>query len=527
MKCKYESFCTVLVGLGKYFGSYICSYWLMHQDLRKSRTAHEYALKVKKQLPDTWIFWIQANTRVQFEQDYLGMASCLKLTGSETEPVSVEDVSRCLKQSHFGNWVMIVDNIDDDETLDGDRPILDLIPDNPKGSVLFTTRSKGIAFRLTSVDNIIPVDSLEPNEARDLFCANLGLKSTAVRETDKVPIAELLESLNYLPLAICHAGSYMSSQQIEISEYLQAFNTSEEAKTLLLNEEEFSQAPLRVGPVLRTLAVSLDYILKIDSRATEILSFMACLAPKDIPRSLLSDANNTDCMTTRSFMRAVGLLRGYHLIYSDNDSQMFDMHAIVHLATRTWLKSRDEFQHWSQNALISLFNYFPFSPSYESDNLSQCARYLPAAEAVLSNKDFPRDYDKERCLLAYRCSRYLQLTGRCGHAERFSKLSTELSAAALGEQCADHFAKQEHHANILRQNGDLTSAITIERDILAKRQRVPGIPLEDVFSSLNNLGLSLHGLGQYAEAEDLHRRALKGWQDVLGEGDPRTFSTLR
>jgi len=528
LECQERHIRVALHGLGG-IGHVTCSFVLSHLLIpclfRKSRAAYEYTLQIIKQLPDTWILWIRADTKLQFEQDYLGMASILSPTGTGTYPASFEDVLQCLRHSQFGNWVMIVDNIDDEELLGGERPIMDLIPQNPKGSVIFTTRSKGIATRLTSVDNIISVGNLEPSEAQDLFCANLGLNHTGIRETDKLSIAELLRSLNYLPLAICHAGSCMSSQQIEISEYLQVFNTSEDAKILLLNED-FPQVPMRVEPVLRTFAISLDHISKINSRATEIISFIACLAPKNIPRSLLPAAYDTDCLTARSFIRAVGLLRGYHLIESDNDSQMFEMHAVVHLATRMWLKSRDEFQYWIQNALSSVFNHFPNSPSYESDNLSQCARYLPAAEAVLSNEEFPPKCDSPRCLLAYRCSKYLQITGRYGQAMWFSTVSADLSATALGKQNPDHFAKQEHHATILRQNGDFTSAISIERDILATRQRVLGDADKDVFSSFNNLGLSLHGIGQYAEAEDCHRRALRGWRDLLGESDLYTLAGL-
>jgi tetratricopeptide (TPR) repeat protein len=488
--------------------------------------AYEYAMRITKRVPETWIFWIQANTKLQFVEDYLGMASCLNLTGTGASPASVEDVSQCLRHSNFGNWVMIVDNFDDGEILDGKRPVVDLIPDNAKGSVIFTTRSKGVAARLTSVDNIIPVGNLEPNEARDLFCLNLGLTYTELRETDQASVAELLRSLNYLPLAICHAGSYMSGQQIEISEYLQAFNTSEDAKVLLLDDEDFPQAPMRVRPVLRTLAISLDHILKIDSKAADLLSFMACLAPKSIPRSLLPTANDADCMATHSFLKAVGLLRGYGLIGSDNDNHTFDMHAVVHLATRTWLRSRNEFQCWIQKALLSVFKRFPNAPSYESDNLSECARYLPPAEAVLGHKEFPPEYDRPRCLLAHRCSQYLQITGRYGHAEWFSMISADLSAAAFGEDDPDHFTKQEDHATILRQNGDFVAAIRIERAVLSNRQRILGAKHRDTFSSLNNLGLSLHGLGQYSEAEDLHRRALNGRRETLDQEDYHTLASL-
>jgi tetratricopeptide (TPR) repeat protein len=488
--------------------------------------AHEYALRIIGQLPDTWIFWIRANTKIQFVQDYLGMASCLNLTRSGSSPASVEDISQCLKYSNFGNWLMIVDNVDDCEILDGEMPVVDLIPDNPRGSVIYTTRSKGIAARLTSIDNIISVGNLEPNEARDLFCVNLGLKYSEIRETDQVSIAELLRSLNYLPLAICHAGSYMSSQQIDSSDYLKVFNMSEDAKANLLDDDDFPQAAMRFGPVLRTLAISLEHISKLNSRAAELLSFMACVAPKGIPRSLLPAANDASCTTMHSFLKAMGLLKSYCLISSDNDNQTFDMHNLVHLATRRWLRSKNEFQCWIQKALLSLFDHFPNAPSYESANLSECARYLPCAESVLGHEEFPSKFDEPRCLLGHRCAQYLRITGRCGHAEWFSTISADLSAAAFGKDDHDHFTKQEDHATVLRQNGRFAAAIKIERAVLADRRRILGANHGDTFSSLNNLGLSLLGLGQYSEAEDLHRRALNGWRDKLGEDDSHTLASL-
>ena len=481
--------------------------------------------KTNRANPETWIFGVQANTKLQFLQDYLGIASCLQLSGTGDLPVSSQDVSRCLQDSHFGNWVMIVDNVDDSEILEGDEPSVDLIPTNAEGSVIFTTRNRTIAARLVSADNIILVDDPDPDEARDLFCQKANLTYSELCETDQNSIVELLRSLNHLPLAICHAGAFISGQQIAISEYLEIFSANEHARALLLDDESFPQGPVRARPVLLTFSISIDRVLQHDTLAGDLLSFIACVGPRNIPRLLLSRATDSDGVISSAFLKASGLLRAHCLITADSDNQTFDMHAVVHLATRRWLRSRNELYHWMQKALMAVFEGFPSVPSLESDSLSSCAQYLPHAHAVLKYKALSPEFDLPRCLLAHRCSQYLQITGCYNDAELFSTLSANLSGPAFGMDSPAHLTKQEDHGTVLWRNGKFSAAIQLHKTVLESRQRVLG-EHKDTLSSLNNLALSLQGLGQYAEAERLHRIALHGRENILGEEHPHTLASL-
>jgi tetratricopeptide (TPR) repeat protein len=497
---------------------------LIHQVFRKSSLAFQYATETNKALPGTWVFWIRADTKLQFLQDYLGVASYLNLNGTEDSPVSTQDVSRCLHDSHFGDWIMIVDNVDDDAIMDREESLVDLIPTNSKGSVIFTTRSRRVAASLVPADNIIRVDDPDSNEARDLFCQEAGLTHSELCETEQTSVSGLLQSLNHLPLAICHAGAFISGQQIAVSEYFEMLNAGEDAKALLLDDESFPQGPVRAKPVLLTLSISLDRLVKVDTLAGDLLSFIACVSPRKIPKSLLPSAVDHAGISV-SFLTALGLLRSHCLITADSDNQTFYMHSVVHLAARRWLRSRSQFHHWIQKAMKAVLGCFPTAPSLESGNLSSCAQFLPHAHAVLEYKDFPPELDLPRCLLAHRCSQYLQITGRYSHAEWFSRLSADLSGMVFGIDNPDHLTKQEDHGTVLYRNGKFAAAIRLQRAVLENQQRLLG-EHKDTLSSLNNLGLSLQGQGQYAEAEHLHRRALGGRQKKLGEDDPHTLASL-
>jgi hypothetical protein len=60
---------------------------------------------------------------------------------------------------------------------------------------------------------------------------------------------------------------------------------------------------------------------------------MACIDWKDIPQSLLPDSA---ALKTR--IEAIGTLRAYSFITKRGEAMVFDLHRLVHLATRSWLQ---------------------------------------------------------------------------------------------------------------------------------------------------------------------------------------------
>jgi hypothetical protein len=63
---------------------------------------------------------------------------------------------------------------------------------------------------------------------------------------------------------------------------------------------------------------------------------MSCVAQQDIPRSLLPLA------TKRKELEAIGTLRAYAFITKRDGRDSYNIHRLVQIAMRNWLKTRNE-----------------------------------------------------------------------------------------------------------------------------------------------------------------------------------------
>jgi hypothetical protein len=120
--------------------------------------------------------------------------------------------------------------------------------------------------------------------------------------------------------------------------------------------------------------------------------------------------------------KALGTLKAFSLISSNEADDTFDMHRLVHLATRNWLRLSSEFDSWAISCLKLMLEEFPFG---EYGTLDTCELYLPHANAALSYKQLSSANDVYRAHLAYRMSQYLQ------HRRHYNVANT-LAEQALG-----------------------------------------------------------------------------------------------
>ena len=83
----------------------------------------------------------------------------------------------------------------------------------------------------------------------------------------------------------------------------------------------------------RTWLVSFDQISDRNTVAADLLSFMSCIEPKAFPHSILPMVKPDERM-----IRATGTLCAYSFIIKRGDEDMYDIHRLVHLATRMWVE---------------------------------------------------------------------------------------------------------------------------------------------------------------------------------------------
>lgn len=311
----------------------------------KSQLALEYAYRRREEDSQLSIFWVQASNASRFEQDFLQIGRLANLPASHASSQDPkQSIKDWLSSECSGSWLMVVDAADESEVLFGARkaeePMIikglsEFLPQSPNGFVLFTTRNKKVGVKFATAAGIVTLPHMGAMDAEQLFMARSGENMTNGED-----MTELLGRLEYLPLAITQAGSYISENAISTSEYLRMFTFSESSRIELLSEE-FEDAARDGGvanPIATTYIISFEQINQSNPLAADLLSYMACLDDQSVPKDLL----NLPTSPVKA-SNALGLLKAYSLIVANSDGNSYSMHRLVHLATRNWLRTHARF----------------------------------------------------------------------------------------------------------------------------------------------------------------------------------------
>ncbi|KAH8591237.1 hypothetical protein B0O99DRAFT_520040 [Bisporella sp. PMI_857] len=405
----------------------------------KTQIALNFAYWVKENKPNFSIFWVPAISHASFEQTYTEMARkpCIR---RENDDNLMQSVRQYLSSEAAGRWLLIVDNADDIDMLRGTSGtrvgILDYIPDSESGLILFTTLHRDVAVDF-QVSGMVELNEMSPQEAESLL------------ET----------SLTYLPLAITQAAAYLNRNQISIAEYLGLLRGTEQDVIHLLNRQ-FSDNTRYKGSqnaVATTWLVSFEQIIKCDSAAADLLSFISCIEPKAIPQSLLPRSDSNEEM-----MNAIGTLRGFSFLVKRGGDETFDMHSLVHLATRIWIEQERLATKTMEKAICHLNVVFP---SDEHENRSLWRDCLPHAFAVLYNNT---NVDiKEKYELALRIEQCLLVDGRITEAVGCLEVCRSWWKSQLLEEHPDRLASEHELARAYLYNRQTKQAITLLEDVVA------------------------------------------------------------
>ncbi|KAF4444921.1 kinesin light chain, partial [Fusarium austroafricanum] len=342
----------------------------------KTQIALRFAYQVKEKRPEYSIFWLPVLSDEGAERAYAEIAKKLGLQKRSEDDDVKGLVCQHLSSAEAGKWLLIVDNADDQELFLGsiDKPGLEeYLPQSEKGMILLTTRSRQVAGEFAQYE-VIDVEQMDKKEAMNLLRTSLAQKQLL---QDEAVTIELLTYLAFLPLAITQAAAYLNQTRAPLRTYLSLLQNAENDTRVL--EREFRDNTRYRGSqnaVGTTWIVSFRQIQKSDQLAVKLLSFMSCIEPKAIPQSILpDDAEPYDLEL------AVGTLCSYSFLVRRGQSNVFDMHSLVHVAMRGWLKKQELERQVTYDATCHLASRFPTSNDAHHDVRRE---YLPHAMRLLS-----------------------------------------------------------------------------------------------------------------------------------------------
>ncbi|GIK05802.1 hypothetical protein Aspvir_009915 [Aspergillus viridinutans] len=482
----------------------------------KTQVALELAYRIRDRDKECSIFWVACTSYEVIEQTYLNMAQALGL--HDVKPAEVkEQVERYLSSEQAGKWLLIFDNADDMDMWlsdDGAGPALeDFLPQSEQGRILFTTRNRKLAVELTS-SNIIPIPDVDEDTALRILERSLVDKGLL---QDHLTAVTVLEKLAFLPLAITQASAYINKNGLSLSTYSVLLQEQEAEVVELLSEDFKDEGRYKdlQNPVITTWLISFKQIQRQDQLAADFLSFMACINPRNIPRSLLPVATSR-----KREIDALGLLNAYAFINGQDTG--IHLHRLVHIAMRNWLRQNALFSYWIRRAADQMRKVFP-DDHYTNRGLWR--EYLPHALSLAYEDEFTAQW-KEYTDLIENIADCLQSDGRYREAE---VLYTELIRIKQEETGPNHPSVLFTMAKLAltyRDQGRWSEAERLEVQVLELRKTVLGAEHPDTLTGMANLASTYWEQGRWNEAEKLELQVLEMRKTVLGTEHPDTLISI-
>ncbi|KLO97530.1 Uncharacterized protein Y057_8853 [Fusarium fujikuroi] len=377
----------------------------------KSQLAIEFAHRFAARSAEIWVFWVHASTQARVIEGFKSIADNVKLMGRNRPDANIlQLVFNWLSKVRNGKWLLVLDSADDSNVFlhstggnnNNGRKLVEYLPQSANGSILVTTRNKDLAFRLTGTFQAIhEIGPMTQEEALKLLENKLGTLSDANTAVD------LVKSLDLVPLAISQAAAYiqMRAPRTSLVQYLDEFRQSESKRVKLLGHDtgdlrrDLRQEGGASNAILTTWQVSFDHIRSRRPSATDLLSLMSFFNRQGIPESLLmpaensyntaqsinskdmtdSDSKGSGDETGNGFEDDLAILRDYCLIMMSDDASTFEMHGLVQLAMRRWLKAQGLQDKFIEKYITVMASSFPTG---DFENWTRCRALFAHVEAA-------------------------------------------------------------------------------------------------------------------------------------------------
>lgn len=433
-----------------------------------------------------------------------------------------------LESRHEGPWLMVIDNVDDrdiffkEHTRAGTPPSR-CIPQCANGTLLFTTRSRAIAIDVTISTQPIIIHQMGKGEGLEL------VKKRSPKEDSEDLILELLEVLEYIPLAITQATAFIAKRQKTVQYYLEQYRKSDETKTKLISYEfsDHGRQERSMDSVAKTWMLSFEAIRDENPRAAELLYLMAFFQHQGVPATLLQSEGEDE----GHFQDAADLLKEFSFVDAGVANLEFSTHRLVQLATKWWLEreASSETESWAAAALESVAAQFPAPYSdIDSKYFMLCEILLPHAEVMLRYefKTSKQEVELAKAKLLSSSGRYLYWTGSYREARSRFERSVQMNTHYLGEEHVETMTSTGLLGWVLALCYDDPNSVPILERLVKLRQGKLGNDDPRTIDALSDLAVAISTTGDFAGSEAMQREALARSEKRLGRHHGDTLNCM-
>ena len=519
------------------------------------------------------MLWIHGSSAARFEQGVREIAGLVKIRGRNDPKANIFQLVRgWLRGAKSGRWILVLDNVDDagflllepghsnqgtQERRNGSDTLFEHLPVCDHGSILITTRSEDAARKLVEHSDMISVGTMKDGDALRLLEKKLGDR------IDMTAAPDLATELENMPLALTQAAAYLKQMggRCSVRKYLEKLRKSDRSKTSILDEDagDLRRDREARNSIFLTWQISFEHVRKVRESAVELLSLMSFCDRQAIPEALVrrrnrnddagaqktnrdygnnnlggggSDSDDSDNVSATddegddlddAFEKDIRMLEGYSFVSATTDPSVLEMHRLVQVATRKWLKSQGQLEQWKEQYIDHLCALFP-PGSYE--NWMKCQVYYPHAQSAAELKPKRREALLQWATVMYNAAWYAWTRVSADDAEEMAVASMKVRVKTLGDHDDDTLSSQAMLALTKSSRGKWDEAEKLGVQVMETRKKVLGAQHPDTLTSMNNLASTYSDQGRWDEAEKLDVQVMETRKKVLGAEHPDTLISM-
>jgi tetratricopeptide (TPR) repeat protein len=250
---------------------------------------------------------------------------------------------------------------------------------------------------------------------------------------------------------------------------------------------------------------------------------MACLHERNIPESLLPEMDSK-----KDAVDALATLKGYSFVTRQtgneggiNHKALYDMHRLVHLAARNWLRKDGTLRDWKRACIVRLAELFPPRDHQYKDIWTA---YLPHAQRLCEDsgiEDLPEQYQ-----LLEKMGLCLFADGKYSEAVKAHAAVVHWRESKLGMSDKATLRAYNNLGEALNWKGDLRGAEIYLQKALQRQKEAVGAEQPTTLTSMGNLPLTYWNQGRWKEAKELQAKDLDICSRVLGAEHPDTLTSM-
>jgi tetratricopeptide (TPR) repeat protein len=331
----------------------------------------------------------------------------------------------------------------------------------------------------------------------------------------------LVKRLDYLPLALVFAGSYIA--KTTIAKYLELYNKSWQE----LHRQMKKRADYPERTIITTWQISFDEIERLDKRAAKLLRLWGYLDNQELWYQLLrwptwaQPAPNWFEQITSTeirFLEVIGTLLDFSLIEQNDNSETYSMHAVVH----DWIKAPSDSRKdngFLQMAITTVGLAVPEQDTKDGPIIQR--RLLPHLIQLLQYWSYVPDaqnyidetiYLDSLSMIGDLCTDQVKLA----EAEQIYQRALQGYEKALDPEHPSTLDTVNNLGLLYKDQGKLAEAEQMYQRALQGYEKALGPEHTSTLVTVNNLGLLYNNQGKLAEAEQMYQRALQGYEKALG-----------